>query len=173
MRIIEAMKQIKDLIRKSEDLRSKIKTYHVDFEHESPTYPDQRGTVSGWLQSHRDLVKEISRLRFAIQRTNITTKVPIKLGENLVVKTIAEWIHRRRDLATLEKSAWDALNDKGLPNVAQSKKTSGEVYEVKLRRHYDPQQRDHEREVLASEPLAIDAALEIVNAVTDLVEETK
>lgn len=170
MKIIEAMKQIKDLQRKAEDLRAKVKGSSADYEHETPLYENQREKVTGWVQAHSDITKEILRLRLAIQRTNLATKVTIELGGNAVTKTITEWIHRRKDLATLELSMWQCLTDRGLKEgyIGQ---TSGVPKEVKLRRYYDPEIRDKAIDALKSEPLLIDARLEVVNAVTDIIEE--
>lgn len=172
MKIIEAMKKIKDLQRKAEDLRRKIAQYHVDFDYETPTYgtpEQQREQVASWLQAHSDITQEICALRYKIQKTNVSTPVAVEVGGKGVTKTIAEWIHRRRDLASLEKQAWDCLTDKNIAPGGQFKKSSGEVITTQIRRYYDPKLRDQKREMLASEPLLIDGALEIANAVTDLI----
>lgn len=173
MKIIEAMKKIKDLTRKAEDLRNLIKQYHVDMDAEAPTYgtvEEQRKQISSWLQSHSDIIKEIGSLRYKIQKTNINTIVAVELDGKAIRKTIAEWIHRRKDLANLELTAWSALNDRGLPASGRAQKSSGETYEVKIRRYYDPKERDQKKTTYASEPLTIDGCLEIANATTDLME---
>lgn len=169
MKIIEGLKRIKDLQKKAEDLRKKIGTYcaHMDFE--TPTYANQGEQIKEWLQSHSDTVKEILRLRIAIQRTNLATEVTIDLGEKLVKKTIAEWIHRRRDLASEEMNAWRSLSDRGLKEGA-IKTSSGEIKDVKVVRYYDAKQRDNKISLFDGEPSIIDSKLEIVNAVTDLIE---
>ena len=100
MKIIEALKKIKDLQRKAEDLASKIGQYSAYLNYETPMYPDQKKQVSEWLQSHDDILKEILRLRLAIQKTNLETDVTIELGGKTVIHSIAGWIHRRRDLAS-------------------------------------------------------------------------
>ena len=41
--------------------------------------------------------------------------------------------------------------------------------EVRVRRYYDPAQRDEKLELYRSEPSTIDATLEVSNAVTDLI----
>lgn len=169
MKIIEAMKKIKDLQIKAEDLRNKVGVYHADVDFENPVYADQRGQVSEWLQAHSDILKEILRLRVAIQRTNLVTNVAIELGGKAVTKTIAEWIHRRRDLAGLDMAAWQKLNDKGLRD-GQMKTTLGDVRDVHVRRYYDPKERDAKIDLYRTEPMAIDGTLEVVNAVTDVIE---
>lgn len=173
MKLIEALKQTKDLARKADDLRGKIATFCADMTHEAPVYgteEQQRQQVASWLQAHSDVLKEILRLRVAIQRTNLETKVAIDIGSKTVTKTIAEWIHRRKDLAGYEAEAWGRLGDKNLPSSAKIKSTSGSDLETKIRRYYDPKQRDEMRELFISEKALIDGRLEIVNAVTDLIE---
>ena len=173
MKIIEALKKIKDLKKKAEDLRDKIGTYCADMDHETPVYgtvDQQRAEISKWLQSHSDILKEISKLHLAIQKTNVGTVVPIELGGKTVQKTIAEWIVRRRELAGLEHKAWQKLGDRSLPATAQIKNTRLEPVEVRIRRYFDPKERDEKTELYRSEPMTIDATLEVVNAVTDLIE---
>lgn len=170
MKLIQAMKQCKDLTRKAEDIRKKIAVHCAHMSFETPTYGDkQREQVREWLQAHGDICKEILKLRVGIQRTNISTLVKIDLGGVSVEKSIAEWIHRRRDLAALDMSAWACLTDRKLQEgVGQN--TLGEKFEAKIVRNFDPSERDNKLELYRSEPSTIDATLEVVNAVTDLME---
>lgn len=169
MKIIEALKLIKELNIKTEDLKKKISTYCADLDIETPMYPDQKRQVSEWLQAHSDIVKEISKLRFAIQKTNLATNVDVELGGQKVTKTISEWIHRRRDLAKMQFDAWAVIGDKGLKEGMLPSTTGGEPRVVKLRRYYDPVERDKMIELYRSEPGIIDRTLEITNATTDLI----
>lgn len=169
MKIIEAMKKIKDQQVKAADIRSKIQVYCADLSFETPLYADQKQQVAEWLQAHEDILKEILRLRVAIQRTNLATSVTIELGGKQVTKSIAEWVHRRRDLAALAKDAWQKLTDRGLKE-GTAKNSTGQDIEIKLRRYYDPKERDAKVELYRSEPSIIDATLEVTNAVTDVVE---
>lgn len=169
MKIIQAMKQVKDLNRKADDLLAKIKQHSADLDFETPLYPKQAEVVSGWVQAHGDIVKEIERLRLAIQLTNLQTPVTIELGGKQITKPIAAWIHRRRDLAKMQETAWRGLTDRNLKE-GSVKNSQDVVIEVKIRRYYDPTQRDNMIELYRSEPSTIDATLEVVNAVTDLIE---
>ena len=169
MKLIEALKQIKDLQRKADDIKKKVQQFSADLDFETVTYPDQKGQVSQWVQAYSDLIKEILSLRFRIQKTNLQTLVTVQLGDNSVKKTIAEWIHRRKDLAKLEAGIWGALTDRGLKE-GKAPQTNGTVLEIKIRRYYDPIERDKKLEVLSAEPSLIDGALEIANATTDLME---
>ena len=170
MKLIQAMKQIKDLQRKADDLQGKIALHCSHMSFETPTYGDkQREQVREWLQAHSDILKEILRLRIAVQRTNLQTSVKIELGGVAVEKSISEWIHRRRDLAGLELLAWSKLTDRGLKEGVV-KNSLGEIQEAKIVRNYDPLERDKKLELYRSEPMTIDATLEVTNAITDLTE---
>lgn len=169
MKLIEALKQVKDLERKAEDLRKKVGQHSAHLNYETPVYTDQKGQVSEWIQAHSDILKEILRLRIAIQKTNIITGVTIELDGVKVVKSVAEWIHRRRDLAELDRDMWRQLTDRGLKE-GQVKQSTEQIMDVKIVRCYDPSLRDKKIAALSSEPSIIDSKLEIVNAVTDLVE---
>ena len=168
MKIIEALKQVKDLQRKASDLIIKIKNHCADMDYENPVYPDQKGQINQWVQAHRDIVHEISRLRFCIQKTNVTVNVKITIGDHIIDKTIAEWIHRRKDLSQLESMAWTALTDRGLKDSRIQ--FTNEVKDCKKRLYFDPALKDRMLSVLQSEPSLIDGKLEIVNAITDLIE---
>ena len=169
MKLIEAMKKLKDLNVKAEDLRKKVAVNCADLNIETPMYgADQKATVDGWLQAHTDLMQEILKLRVAIQRTNLATNVTIEIGGKQVTKSIAEWIHRRRDLAKLDMDMWAKLGDRGLKEQNVQTSPGGPVTEIRVRRYYDPKERDAKIELYRSEPSVIDATLEVTNAVTEL-----
>lgn len=171
MKIIEALKKIKDLQRKADDIKTKISMYCSDLDCETPTYPDQRRQITEWLQAHGDIIKEISRLRFCIQKTNVMTPVTIELGNVHVTKTIAEWIHRRKDLAVSEMACWTRLDAKSKESEYRRQLTPNTPeLVIKRRLYFDPAERDKKVELFRSEPSKIDATLEITNALTDLIE---
>lgn len=170
MKLIQAMKQTKDLQRKADDLRAKVAQHCADLDFETPLYPDQRKQVAEWIQAHSDVLKEILRLRLCIQRTNIMTPVTMELGGKAVTKSIAEWIHRRRDLAAGEAAMWNSLGDRGLKEGTFAT-SQGVQNEVRIRRYFDPAQRDQMLDMFRSEPLVIDSTLEVTNAITDLIED--
>ena len=93
----------------------------------------------------------------------------IPLGGKNVEKTIAEWVHRRRTLASDETKVWRALTDRNL-REGKVRQSTGEELEVKIVRCYDPKIRDEKIDLYSNEPSQIDAKLEIVNAITDLLE---
>ena len=169
MKIIEALKQIKELQRKADDLKDKVGKHSAYLSNETAVYDNQREQVRQWIQSHSDIVKEILRLRIAVQKTNLDTTVTIELGGKAITKTIAEWVHRRRDLATSEALMWGKLTDRGL-REGTVKQSTGQETEVKIVRCYDPKERDAALYLYQSEPSIVDSKLEVVNAVTDLME---
>ena len=170
MKLIEALKKIKDLQRKIDDLKAKIKEHSAGYDIEEATYgtkEQQSQQIKDWIQSVHDSIKEILRLRVAIQATNLKTQVKINGAE----KTIAEWIHRRRDLATLECGVWGCLTDKGLQKQQVFRlKDAEDTVLSKLHLFFDPKIRDEKIEEYKSEPITVDAKLEVVNAETDLIE---
>lgn len=168
MKLIEALKKIKDLQRKASDLRDLVKDHCAISSLETQKYPNQTKQVSEWIQAHSDILKEILALRIAIQQTNLATKVSVELGVKVITKTIAAWIHRRRDLAKEELMIWNVLGDRGIQE-GSGRGPSGDPIEIKVQRFYDPVEKDKKRDLYSSEPLSIDARLEIANAITDLV----
>jgi len=171
MKIIEAMKKVKDLQRKKSDLQEKIAKHCADLDCETPMYPDQKREIQGWVQSAEDIIKEIEHLRVSIQKTNIETDVTIELGGKFVTKKIAQWIHRRRDLAIDQSNLWKCMTDRGLKetSVVQLTAASPQSF-VKRRLYFDPSERDKKIELYRGEPSIIDSTLETINAVTELIE---
>jgi hypothetical protein len=169
MKIIEGMKKIKELQKKADDYMDKVAKNHAHPNIENPLYgKNQKNKVEGWLQGHSDIIKEILRIRISIQKTNLETDVSIELGGKTVTKTIAEWIHRRRDLANREKEIWLKLNDRGIKEGSM-KDSQDQVVKVEIVRYYSPETRDQKIEELRAEPMIIDSTLEVKNAITDLI----
>lgn len=169
MKIIEALKKIKALQKKAEDLRKKIGECSAKMEYETPKYENQWEVVQGWVQAHHDVVMEIESLRERLARTNLETKVTIELGANQVTKSIHSWISRRRDLSHLDFLGWKALSDRGLTDQ-QTHNSQGGIVTFKVQRFFDPAARDAKLSDLMEEQSIIDGKLEIVNAVTDLLD---
>lgn len=175
MKIIEALKKRNELIQKAEDLKHKINKYCAQMNFETPVYGDkQKDQINEWLQAHGDVIKEIEQLSVAIQKTNILTEVEISFGQDskdkeiVVKKSIAAWIHRRRNLAKMQEEVYAALNDKNLKEGAM-KGSTGEYVDCKIVRFYDPKDRDYFQNLYHIEPGVIDRRLEVINATTDLV----
>ena len=169
MKIIEGMKKVKDLSAKIADLHKKIATYCVDMDFENPTYDNQAEVVAGWQQSVHDMLKEILAIRIAIQQTNLITDVPIEMESGQkVLHSIAEWILRRRELSKIELQSWACLSDRGLRDGAINQ-SAGVAREIRVRRYFSPAEKDKMMREFTFESSRIDAALEVINATTDLV----
>lgn len=169
MKIIQAMKRLKELKAKEEDLREKVGRFCADLTMETPTYPDQKQQIREWIQAHHDILKEILALRLAIQRTNLATRVTIELDGKGVAQSIAAWIHRRKDLAAMEMAVWQKLGDRGLREQNVQTSLGGNITEIRIRRYFDSTEKDRRVELYRSEPMVIDATLEVINATTELV----
>lgn len=170
MKLIEGMKLCKELQVKADDLRKKIAQHSAHLSVETPVYADQIGQIKQWLQSHEDTVREIAKLLFRITKTNVTTQVTIEVGGNKLTKSITEWIARRRTLAKFDEQAWSALTDRNLREGAVPSSAGGQPTIVSIKRCYDPVERDKKIEIYRNEPHLIDRTLEVINAVTDMVE---
>lgn len=166
------MKRIKENKEKITDLQKKIGQYHVNMSYETPVYgAETPEKISGWLQSCHDITLDNVKLLTQIQKTNLATSVTITLGERAISKTIAEWVWRRREYAKIDFTTWSQLNDRGLKDMLTPATVQGaEPTKISVVRHYNPTQRDVHLEMYRSEAHKIDAALEVVNAVTELVE---
>lgn len=169
MKIIEALKQQKFLLKKADDIRSKMTIQCADMSFDTPQFPDMKAKVAEWTQAHTDVLRECARLKFRIQKTNVMTNLTINLNGNEVTKTLYEWIQRRKEFAHLELKGWECLSDRGLSD-RKFTQTDGQLSEVKMRRYYDPVEKASKVDQLKFEPVAIDAALEIANCTIDLME---
>lgn len=170
MKLIEAMKRVKQNKEKISDLQKKVADHCANMAHETPVYGSETKTkVTEWLQACTDLSQENVKLLLAIQRTNLATPVSIALNGESVTKPIAAWVWRRREYAASDLATWMKLTDRGLKE-GQASTSTGQPFDLKLVRHFDPVLRDTKQAMFKSEPHEIDSALEIVNAVTDLIE---
>ena len=110
----------------------------------------------------------------AIARTNLATQVTIELGGKPVTKSITEWIWRRREYAALDQRTQASFTDgqlRGHEGKWATPEVEGEPpVKTEIVRYYDSTERDTRIEMYREEPTRIDAALEIVNATTDLQE---
>ena len=172
MKLIEAMKRVKQNKEKITNLQKMIGDYSAHLSHETPVYGTETPEkISGWAQTCEDLAQENIRLLTAIGRTNLATKVTIKLNGKDVSKSISEWIWRRREYAALDLTTWQKMGDRGLrEGHAPSSVPGGAPIELKIVRNYNPERRDKKLAEYQAEPHEIDATLEVTNAVTELIE---
>jgi len=176
LKIIEGMKLKKELLRKADDLKLKVRDNCASFEHETPQYgAEQAKQIKSWMDAHHDILQEILNLGLRIQRTNMQTQVTITLGGKDITQSMAAWILRRgqgknmKGLSSDDFAMWSMLTDRGLKESKEQLST-GQILEKKIKRFFDPAERDRMKELYMSEPQLIDAKLEVVNATTDLLE---
>jgi len=176
MKLVEAMKAKKELLRKADDLKLKVRDNCACLDSETPQYgADQAKQIKSWMDAHHDILKEILDLGLRIQRTNMQTMVTITLGGKDVTQSIAAWILRRgqgkamKGLSSDDFTMWGMLTDRGLKETKEMQST-GAILEKKIKRFFDPAERDRMKELYMSEPQLIDAKLEVVNATTELLE---
>jgi hypothetical protein len=169
MKLIEAMKKIKENKEKIVDLQKKISENCAHLNIETPLYPDAEQKVTSWAQSCEDLNQENIHLLTSIQRTNLQTQVSIVLGEKTVTKCIAEWVWRRREYAAIDYNTYMKMTDRGL-SEGKGRSSTGVDLDLKIVRKYNPETRDKKIAMFKSEPHMIDAKLEVINAITDLIE---
>jgi hypothetical protein len=174
MKLIEAMKSVKHTLRKMEDLKKKIAMYCADLDCMQPTYggaDEQKKKISEWLQMYHDLALELTTLKRDIQNTNLNTPVVLKVDDNQVTRSIAEWVIRRREIIDLEIAVYSSLSDRGLADkslLVRGGLDDKKVRDARVRFYFDASERDKKLEVLKSEKEKIDTTLEIVNATTEL-----
>lgn len=169
MKIIEALKLLKELTVKADDLRGKIANHSAHLSIETPVYVEQQKQVSEWLQAHEDITREMAKLHVQIAKTNCSTIVQIKVGDNVLSKSITEWIARRRTLAGFDLLAWSKLTDRGIKEGAVPSSTAGApATPVRIVRCYDPVLRDKMVTIYRDEPGLIDRTLEVTNATCEI-----
>jgi hypothetical protein len=169
VKIIEAMRRVKANKEKIADLQKRISKVSAHLDFETPEYgADTPARITEWAQSCHDTIQENIRLLTAIARTNLGTSTAITLGGTTVTKTLAEWIWRRREYAALDLITWQGMNDRGLKEGVMNF-PSGQM-QVRLIRNYDVTIRDNKIAEYKNEAHEIDSTLEVVNAVTDLIE---
>lgn len=173
VKIIEAMKKVKANEEAIRDLQAKIALNSARLNIETSPYGDKDAAtaqVQEWAQGCHSRSLENVRLLTAIGRTNLQTMVTITLGGRSVTKSVAEWIWRRRKYAAVDLITWKSMGDRNLKEGKVSMATGSPPTDVTIVRHYNPVERDAKVSEYQTEAHEIDAALEVINAVTDLVE---
>ena len=169
MKVIAALKRTKILAAQIEQLQKSIALHSAKKSFEKSPYEDPVAKVASMLQAAHDLNLELEQLTHRIHKTNVLSKLTISLNGNNVTKTIDEWIYRRRLGAPRDSATWNRLTDRGLKDE-QVKQSDGTILLVTVDRHFSVEARDKKLAELAAEPIEIDTALEIWNAVSDLVD---
>ena len=172
MKIIEALKEIKNLRRKLGDIQEKISIYSADNSTDTPIYENQKLQIESWLQAAEDINKNILNLSHRIHKTNVNTKMTIEVIDGKpITKSIDEWLLRMFNLAEEDKKTWLSLNVNDSSKTQKYRLPNSSTDVVVTRRlYFDILKRDKKLEEYSSEKSKINSKLEIINAITDLLD---
>lgn len=169
MKIIEAMKRIKLLTNRIAEQSVKINQHSARWSVEESQYSDPKAEVAAWVQSNKDSLAEIIKLKLQIQATNLDAVVSVEVAEGKpIAAPIAYWLYRR-NLIKVEMATYQSLkvlNSGG--GIRRMETSSGGTQEVKAIYEYDAREKDTALANLNHELSAISGMLEIANATTDL-----
>ena len=156
MMILDGLKKIKILKKKVDKKAARIAENCCSFEGEEPFYD-----VRVLMQSHNDLLLEISKIKASIQHTNVVTKVS---GDKYDGFTIAELITHRHTVLPQRIAV--------LKTLSKAHKENEGRYETPKRKvvmHYVPKEREDNIDKYEDELLDIDAVLDKCNMITNLI----
>jgi hypothetical protein len=169
VKIIEAMKRLKVILKRIQDNTQQIGVYSSILSTEKPAFEsetEQKKKVSGLVQANTDLMEEYLRLKRAIEATNLKVTVEIA-GRSWV---ISDLLVIKRVLAQPMVNTYNAMSTASADQRAmQGFGKTAEGAMPQAIRMYDETARlkgiSEWQEIYS----AIDARLEVVNATTDLV----
>ena len=170
MKLIEAMKQLKLILKKIAKNNKLINEYAALPDNERlhfGTRDNQTKEIKKLIQANADHVKNYLDLKSMIEYTNLTTKVEID-GNTY---TISEMLVLKRVLAKLMVKTYNALNDE----VAQmrlrgnrSMSSTSEKLPI-VEKYYNETEKTEGQRKWDDLYHTIDSRLEVVNATTELV----
>lgn len=172
MKIIEALKRL-PVIEKRIGKQIGLIAQHSaiidtgDTEYPFGTLEEQTKEVASMVQSVNDLVKERAQLRKRLAMTNAT--VLVKIGD--YQRTITEWIEYRQSGFGYVIQALQAQSIQEAENRVRNGQIAINTEKgFKTVRFYDELERNEGIEAVENLRDSIDAELEKINAITDLVE---
>ena len=170
MKIIEGLKELKLIesrMKKNaeqiEKYSSVLDTERCHFENEAV----QTREVEQLVQANKDLQERYLQLKISIEHTNLATKVQIE-GQKKDY-SIYELIIIKRKLGSLIKQTYEAMNRKQA-DMRRIKSMTSQATPVKVITLYDERKKNEALENHEKLMSNIDGRLEVVNAVTDLIE---
>ena len=153
--ILDGLKKIKVLKKKADKKAAKVAESCCTFEGEEPLH-----NVRVLMQSHNDLLLEISKIKSSIQHTNVVTMVG---GSKYTAFSIAALISYRQSVLPQRIAV--------LKTLSKAHKENEGRYETPRRKvvmHYDPKEREDTIDKYEDEILEIDAILDKCNMTTPL-----
>lgn len=166
MKLIEAMKELKLIIKKMESNNEQVVKLSSILSNEKPlvgsSIEDQKKEVNALIQSNEDLFDNYLKLKLAIEKTNTTTSVTI----NDKTLTITEWLTFRRNASEASR-IYLLVNTSAaqgrLSRINNSDKT------IEVLPCFDEKIINTKKMEMIDILGKIDWTLEVVNATTDLV----
>jgi len=154
MKIIQALKKIKQLSRKIETTKERISTWCSYQSDEEPLYTD----IQGMKQSVFDMQAEIAKIRHAIHVLNATTKVNFKGKETTLDELLLEATVTIPSKLALLSSLRRKEKNRYIQNQA----------DVKIILQYDPLERDKEVDKLIELTAEINDFIDVCNITLEL-----
>lgn len=172
MKIIEGLKELKLIESKMKKNNEKIEKYSSILDNERPQFESeshQIQEVKNLVQSNKDLQERYLELKAAIERTNLSTKV--KIDGQAKEHTIYELIIIKRKLGDLIKQTYTSMNTKqAASRLSSSRSSLGGSIAPKVVPLYDERTKNEALDAHENFMSVIDGRLEVVNAVTDIIE---
>ena len=168
MTIVAAMKELKVIKKRMVKNSEMITKYSSQPDSEKPLLGDanqQKAEVKSLIQANEDLSKRFTEIHTSLTYTNIMVKVDMD-GKSY---TIHELILMRRELFTLLKNTFNAMNDNNY-NHAIRAHGFGNDSKVHIERFYEEKWKTTKLRALEDLYHSIDSRLETINATTDLVD---
>lgn len=167
MKLIEAMKELKLIIKKMESNNEQVVKLSSLLSNEKPlvgsSIEDQKKEVNALIQSNEDLFDNYLKLKLLIEKTNTTTSVTI----NDKTLTITEWL-------TFRRNASDASRIYLLVNTSAAQGRLSRINNwdktIEVLPCFDEKIINTKKMEMIDILGKIDWTLEVVNATTDLVE---
>lgn len=168
MKMIQALKTLKQLLIRVKNNERRLLTQCQQMSRE-PLPGDPKKEVATLHQGIRDTLREFERLSAMIQFSNASTYLTIDIpGGGEVRKTVSEWLSRRQRTLEIDAAVYQQLASKLQSLHPDTIVVEGDTVLNSPETNYDAEEYSVRRGNLEEERLAIDAALEIHNAVTDL-----
>lgn len=168
MSIVAAMKELKVIKKRMSKNSEFITKYSSQPDSEKPLLgdaPQQQAEIKSLTQANEDLAKRFTEVHTALTYTNIM----IKVNMDSKTYTIHELILMRRELFTLLRNTFNAMNDNNFNMATRSHSYSNDS-KVHIERFYDEKWKTGKLRALEDLYHSIDSRLETINATTNLVE---
>jgi len=173
MALIEGMKKLKVLEKRIDRNTERILMYSSAPSNEKPTFGDekeQRKQVQELIQSNKDLLTEYLHLKQRVDMTNLATRVTIGKREFKLIDLLV----LRRGLAKKMEKTYHALStdyaDKRLAQMQRNIALQAGEKPPHALRFYDENEKFANLQEWQGLQDEIETRLEVINAVTSLVE---